>query len=251
MNIQNIASLAEQLEGLGFKNSGYSLLKRICFKPAAFSLSQKIEKEKDQLSIQLFFEKDSIQDEYVLMYYDAILQKEIASVSVTINGVSTAILEKTMAEIDWKASFDLNTKKQWSVEDKASWEKEQKVEAVIEDLNELENCEDGRTIAVGLKLKYWAGAPYQELMGSISPIKSKSEVTQRFYFFQGLTGITVDEAYRFLQNRWLEKQMLPKRKPADDSQIEEAGNDSQVSSGSGLLVKKRLNNVKRPKRQQK
>ena len=199
MNIQNIASLAEQLEELGFKNSGYSLLKRICFKPAAFSLSQKIENEKDQLSIQLFFEKDSKQDEYVLMYYDAILQKEIASVGVTINGVSTAILEKTMAEIDWKASFDLNTKKQWSVEDKASWEKEQKVEAVIEDLNELENCEDGRTIAVGLKLNYWAGASYQELMGSISPIKSKSEVTQRFYFFQGQTEITVDEAYRFLQ----------------------------------------------------
>ena len=251
MNIQNIASLAEQLEGLGLKNSGYALLKRICFKPAAFTLSQKIEKEKDQLSIQLFFEKDRKQDEYVLMYYDAILQKEIASVSVIINGVSTAILEKTMAEIDWKASFDINTKKQWSVEDKASWEKEQKVEAVIEDLNELENCEDGRTIAVGLKLKYWVGASYQELMGSISPIKSKSEVTQRFYFFQGLTGITVDEAYRFLQNRWLEKQMLAKRKQADNSQVEEAGNDSQVSSGSSLLVKKRLNNVKRPKRQQK
>ena len=104
---------------------------------------------------------------------------------------------------------------------------------------------------MGLKLKYWAGASYQELMGSISPIKSKSEVTQRFYFFQGLTGITVEEAYRFLQNRWLEKHLLPKRKPADDSQIEEAGNDSQVSSGSCLLVKKRLNNVKRPKRQQK
>ena len=76
-------------------------------------------------------------------------------------------------------------------------------------------------------------------------------VTQRFYFFQGLTGITVEEAYRFLQNRWLEKQMLAKRKQEDNSQVEEAGNDSQVSSGSGLLVKKRLNNVKRPKRQQK
>lgn len=251
MNIQNIASLADQLEGLGFKNSGYSLLKRICFKPAVFSLSQKIEKDKDQLSIQLFFEKDTKQEEYTLMYYDAILQKEVASVGVTINGISIATLEKSMAEIDWKASFDLNTKKQWSVEDKASWEKEQKVEAVIEDLNELEKSEDGKTISVGLKLKYWAGAPYQELMGSISPIKSKFEVTQRFYFFQGQTGITVDEAYRFLQNRWLEKQMLAKRKQTDDSQVWEAENDSQASSGSGLLMKKRLNNVKRPKRQQK
>ena len=127
---------------------------------------------------------------------------------------------------------------------KASWEKEQKIEAVIEDLNELEKTEDGRIISVGLKLKYWAGAPYQELIGSISPIKSKSEVTQRFYFFQGQTGISVDEAYRFLQNRWLEKQMLAKRKQTDDSQVGKAGNDSQASSGNGLLMKRRLNNVK-------
>ena len=58
------------------------------------------------------------------------------------------------------------------------------------------------------------------------------------------TGISVDEAYRFLQNRWLEKQMLAKRKQAYDSQVGEAGNDSQASSGNGLLMKRRLNNVK-------
>jgi len=119
MNIQNIASLAEQLEELGFKNAGHPLLKRICFKPNAFSLSQKIEKDKDQLSIQLFFEKGSNKDDYSLMYYDAILQKEVALVGITINGISTETLEKSMAEIDWKGSFDLNIKKQWSAEDKS------------------------------------------------------------------------------------------------------------------------------------
>ena len=125
------------------------------------------------VSLAGIYKKDSILDKYVLMYYDAILQKEVASGDITINGISTATLEKSMAEIDWKASFDLNIKKQWSAEDKASWEKEQKVEAVIEELNELENSEDGKIITVALKLKYWAGASYQELMGSISPIKTQ------------------------------------------------------------------------------
>ena len=39
--------------------------------------------------------------------------------------------------------------------------------------------------------------------GNINPLKNKSEVSQRFYFFEGQTGISIDEAYRFLQNRWL------------------------------------------------
>ena len=42
MNIKNIADLATQLESLGFEEIGYSLLKRICFKPASFSLSHKM-----------------------------------------------------------------------------------------------------------------------------------------------------------------------------------------------------------------
>ena len=58
MNIENISALMEQLQSLGFENTGYSLLKRISFKPKNFILSQKIEKAKDKLSIQLFFEKD-------------------------------------------------------------------------------------------------------------------------------------------------------------------------------------------------
>ena len=63
-------------------------------------------------------------------------------------------------------------------------------------------------------------------------------------FFDGQTGISVDEAYRFLQNWWLEKQMQVKRKQTDGSQIGETENDSRASSGSGLLKKKRLDRTK-------
>ncbi|MEO6733639.1 MAG: hypothetical protein ABIN01_20620, partial [Ferruginibacter sp.] len=219
----------------------YSLLKRISFKPENFILSQKIEKAKDKLSFQLFFEKNIKQDIYVLLYYDAILQKEMPLIDAAINGINTSNLEKSMIDIDWKNAFDFDTEKQLNLEDKISWEKELKVESVIEGLSELEKSEDGKLVAVGLKLKYWGGISYQELFGNISPLKNKSEVSQRFYFFDGQTGITVDEAYRFLQNRWLEKQMQAKRKDPVANKEEELTEAEHTSSGNGLLQKKRLN----------
>ena len=241
MNIENISALMGQLQSLGFENAGYSLLKRISFKPENFILSQKIEKAKHKLSFQLFFEKDIQQDIYVLLYYDAILQKETPLIDAAINGINTANLEKLMIEIDWRTAFDFNTKKLLNFEDKTSWEKEQKVESVIEGLSELEKSEDGKVVSVGLKLKYWSGISYQELFGNISPLKNKSEVSQRFYFSEGQTGITVDEAYRFLQNRWLEKQMQAKKKESGANKGEELTDEEHASSGNGLLQKKRLN----------
>ena len=149
MNIENISGLMEQLQSLGFENAGYSLLKRISFKPENFILTQKMSKAKDKLSFQLFFEKDVNQGTYVLFYYDAILQKDTPLIDATINGINTTSLEKSMIEIDWKSAFDFVTKKQWNLEDKTSWEKEQKVESIIEDLSKLEKSEDGKAVSVG------------------------------------------------------------------------------------------------------
>ena len=248
--MENISALMEQLQSLGFENAGYSLLKRISFKPEKFILSQKIEKAKDKLSFQLFFEKDVKQGIYVLSYYDAILQKEKALTDADINGINTANLEKSMLEIDWKNAFDFVTKKQLNLEDKTSWEKEQKVELVIEGLSELEKSEDGKIVAVGLKLKYWAGISYQELFGNISPLKNKSEVSQRFYFFDGQIGISVDEAYRFLQNKLLEKQILKSKMPPANLDTNEKATNDQPGSGNGLLKKKRTTRKRNSKKQQ-
>ena len=212
MNIQNIASLAEQINSLGFENAGYSILKRICFKPESFVIPQKMVKGKEQLIFHLCFEKESKKETYILKYYDAILQKEMSLSNAMVNEIDISSLEKRLAEIDWKMAFDFETKKQWSAEDKASWEKELKIESIIEALVSLEVTEEGKAISTSLKLKYWAGIAYQELLGSISPLKNKTEISQRFYLFEGQAGISVDEAYRFLQNRWLEKQMQAKRK---------------------------------------
>ncbi len=245
MNIQNISALAEQLQSLGFDNAGYSILKRICFKPDSFMLSQKMVKGKDQLRFHLYFEKENKMETYVLKYYDAILQKEVSLSNVVVNEIDVSSLEKRITEIDWKMAFDFETKKHWSIEDKSSWEKEFKIESIIEAFVSLEATEEGKAISTNLKLKYWAGIAYQELLGSISPLKNKTEVIQRFYFFEGQAGISVDEACRFLQNRWLEKQMQAKRKQSGDSNGEENNSRDQPSSGNGsLLKKKRLSKTK-------
>lgn len=245
MNIQNIIVLEEQLLKLGFETARESLLKIICFKPDNFLITNRIEKGKDKLVFQLFFERDTKQNVYKLSYYDAILQKEAAPADVTINGITISDLEKTVGEIDWKTAFDFNVKKLWDADDKASWEQEQKIEGIIEAFAELEKSDEGKAVVVDLKLKNWNSAPYQELFGNIRPLQNKSEVSQRFYFFEGQTGISVDEAYRFLQNRWMEKQMQAKRKYPVANNEEELTEAEHTSSGNGLLQKKRLNISKR------
>jgi hypothetical protein len=247
MNLENISALAEQLQALGFEDAGYSLLKRICFKPEKFILSQKLEKGIEQISFQLFFERKNKQDVYALVYYDAILQKEISFADRTINGIDIAALEKQMNAIDWKKAFDFSEKNIWNANDKTSRENEQKIETIIASLAEIEITEDGKSVAATLKLKNWTGSAYFEIFDNISQTKSKAEISQRFYCSEGQPGISVDEAYRFLQNRKLEKQMQAKRKQADN-QSEEQDEGNSSSSGSGLLKKKRLNGGARTKK---
>jgi len=243
MNIENISALAEQLLVLGFDDAGNSLVKRICFNQLHFEITQKIEKGNEEISLQLYFERKGKQDVYVLMYYDAILQKEVSFGDATINGIDVAGLEKQMAGIDWKRAFDFAEKKRWTPSDKTSWENEQKIEAVITSLAAIEITDEGKSVAASLKLKYWTGAAYFEMFDNISQTKSKAEISQRFYCSEGQPGISVDEAYRFLQNRKLEKQMQAKRKQVDNQPDDEQQESNGSSTGSGLLKKRRLNNT--------
>lgn len=239
MNIQGISALAAQLNSLGFGDWSYPLLKRISFRPQSFSLVYKTEKGKDRLSFEIFFEKRVQDDIYALVYYDAILQQEIILSDTPVNTVNPVSLEKQMTAIDWKKAFDLEEKKSWNVDDKSSWEKEQKIETVMASLEALEATDEGKFLAAALKLKYWAGASYYELFGNINAQKNRSDISQRFYLFEGQDGIAVDEACRFLQNRRLEKQMQARKRQADN-QTEEATEASGNSTGSGLLKKRRL-----------
>ncbi|MFX6861534.1 hypothetical protein ABTH25_19400, partial [Acinetobacter baumannii] len=89
-------------------------------------------------------------------------------------GVDVSQLENKMGSINWKQIFNLDEKKKFDQNDKLTWEAEAKVESVIETLAVLEQDEHGKAIASSLKLKYWNGASFYELFGSINPVKNKS-----------------------------------------------------------------------------
>jgi hypothetical protein len=239
MNIQNIAELSKQLEVLGFQDAGSMLLKRICFKPANFYLPQRVIKEKDVMLFSLYFEQLQKTDNYRLQYYDVTMQKANGSLALPVDGVNPAELEKQMAAIDWKKAFSVDEKKQWNPDDKSTWETELKIFGIMDSLSAIEQSETGKVIASALKQKYWAGTLHQEIVGSITLVKNKADVNQRFYISEDGGGITTDEAYRFLQNKYMEKQLQLKRKQSDSSD-ESIPEESNGTSSSGLLKKKRI-----------
>src|SRR5215218_7726794 len=99
MNIENITALSSQLQQIGFENTLGLLAKRICFKQAKFTLTKKVERQKDVLNLHFHFQKDSGVDTYRLLFYDAVLLKDDLSQDDTVlNGVSLILLEKEMSE---------------------------------------------------------------------------------------------------------------------------------------------------------
>jgi hypothetical protein len=65
-------------------------------------------------------------------------------------------------------------------------------------------------------------------------------VSQRFYFFEGEEGITLDEAYRFLCHRWREKQWNAQKKGAIPAKAATPTEESGTGIRGKLLSKKRL-----------
>ncbi|MBS4066683.1 MAG: hypothetical protein KGZ74_19125 [Chitinophagaceae bacterium] len=238
MNIQNVAALAHQLQVLGFQDTGSLLLKRICFRPNNFFLLQRINKEKEMLLFSIFFERLQKTDNYELRYYDVTLQKENDISALSVDGINTAELEKQMTTIDWKKAFNIDEKKLWNPDDKSTWETELKISGIIDSLSILENSEQGKVISTLLKQTFWDGTLFYQVVGAIPLIRNKADVSQRFYFSEEGVGITVDEAYRFLQNKWMEKKFQLKRKQVY-SEVE-TNDDAKDTSGNGLLKKKRI-----------
>jgi hypothetical protein len=69
----------------------------------------------------------------------------------------------------------------------------------MEGLAELERTTEGKLLDDNLKWEYWADSSYQDLAGTISPLKNNPANFNRFYFQEGETGISVAETWRFLR----------------------------------------------------
>jgi len=246
MNIQNIVVLDDQLKAIGFENMGHAILKHICLAPEKFTITEKLSKVRENISFIFYFEKDVKRDAYKLICYDAVLQQQFSFDTAEVEELNAKGIDEEMAQIDWKEVFNFSKRKPFNADDKTSYEKEIKISKIVENLNKLETVENGKAISIALKQKHWSEIPYSENMGTMSNGRSKSEISQRFYVSESQPAISANEAYRFLLNRWMEKEMQAKRKLTDNSD-EPASGQPDTTSGSGLLRKKRIGNSKRNK----
>lgn len=197
------SSLAEALEKLGFDTSlRTSIATYISLQLPRFSISYKTVKEHDVLKFNLSFERKD--KAYSCLCYDAFLRKEIVLPDNIIDGIHIKDLEEQMSLIDWNEIFN----------------KEQNISSIIDDLKILSSSKEGKEFSEQLKLKYWCDTPLETIM-NISTLKPKFEITQRFYFFEDGKGISIDEAYRFLNNKWMEKQLRKKTTapPAEEKPV--------------------------------
>nr|WP_294991638.1 hypothetical protein [uncultured Sediminibacterium sp.] len=243
MNVENIASLSSILIRTGFEeNIGYRLLQKICFSPVAFMLIERVHKNADILTCQLHFERNGT--DYTCGYYDVSLVKGIVMPDRTISNIHLAELDLAMGEIDWNFRAD---DKDFRLGVEATWKREKAIAQMVNQLSRLSVTEEGKYFADALKLKYWAEAGLDDLVGNLNAIKAKFEISQRVYFIEG-ECISVDEAYRFLLNRWMEKKMQArKREEGKENKADNTGITMEVA-GKGLLQKKKKTRVKRQNR---
>lgn len=118
--------------------------------------------------------------------------------------------------------------------DVRTWDRENAIASVVGSLNKLSATAEGKYFADALKIKYWADAGLEDWVGNLSAIRSRYEISQRVYFIDG-EALAVDEAYRFLLNRWVEKKMQAKKR--DEGKITQRDTTSNESQGKKLIKK--------------
>lgn len=242
MNIQNITALTQMLMATGFEEAiGYRLMQFICFKPADFTLTERLLKGKDILTCSIFVERKG--DEYTCNYYDASFLKAMEVPDHVVHAINLRELDQRMNQIDWEVNE--KAAQTFRLSDESSWQREKLVEKVVADLSRLSVTSEGKHFADCLKLKHWSCIS-NTLVGNINTLRSRFEVNQRFYFFDG-QGISIEEAHRFLLNRWLEKKLNAKRKQENDEETETSGGNGETTDKSLLKKKRRIkgNKIKR------
>lgn len=197
MNKEQVSLLAGQLHRIGFKEMETALLKRICFRLPAFLIQRSVIRTDDLFVFDLYFKKAEHADQYELHYYDVQLQK-------------MQVTETDRLPVDLRALDEQMSKMQWkkfsNEEDDCNWEEAIMAERICEQLATLASSPDGKMAAAQLQLKYWLGKLSGEFYPSITLTKQKAPISQRFYF-SGEQTISIDEACRFLQNKWVERQI--------------------------------------------
>lgn len=144
-----------------------------------------------------------------------------------VNGVDVSKLDQDMAAINWPTLFDETNIPVVLLEDKKSWALEEQANNIVIRLGQLATTKEGEAVALLLKTKHWAAAG-----AGITAAGGKNEITQRFYPHPSRQDITLDEAYRFLENKRLEWQFRISGKQKAEDIIGAGGDEQQLSLSS-------------------
>ena len=94
------------------------------------------------------------------------------------------------------------------------------IEEITRDLELLSATVEGDAVANTMKYKFWTEPLLQNTKIELTFLKSKYELSQRFYIVNE-DGITATEAYRFLNNRWLERSIHASNRLLRKSEVEQ------------------------------
>lgn len=195
MNRQKqLEQLQQELTNLGFNDEWEtSLCYYLCFRAESFVLPFTIHREDDVLLVQAQLQRDSTSGFYRCLYYDATLRKAIPAENMD------ALLMERMARVPWSRLREPCCMNAALMEE---------VGAIVDMLQDMED-----QVAAGqLRARFWIDTPAQEYFYERSVVRTEWEVSQRFFFFDDEPAITIEEAYRFLNHKWLERRMQRMRK---------------------------------------
>lgn len=212
MDIQNIQALSALLRALEFSSEmDEKLLWHACFRQKEFYVKEQKAFGNDLMSYQVLFNENKANGKLICMHFDASLRKEIQLEPATVNGVNIQKLDDEMKAIDWKDASEFRSASEFNLSDRESWKSQAAIEKVLIHLEELAATAEGAIITDTLKYKYWIDLPLETMIPNLYHQRSKFEFNQRFYII-GEEGITAIEAFRFLNNRWMQRQALLQRR---------------------------------------
>lgn len=239
MNGDNINILKARLKMLGFDaNVEQAIRAQICFQPDRFEIRDCKIRETESCFVTVSFIKEAGTQKYDCPYYDIALRKAIMIKEDLVEGVDVHRLDQEMGGINWVQIYTGRTSllsvSQPSVVEITT------VAEIVGQLKLLSTSVKGKMIADRLRFKYWADTALEIMIPNIGSIRSQYEISQRFYFFEEEKPISIEEGFRFLTSRWLEKQALLRKKLFEkvvtEENVVEPGNGRV---GNGLLSKRK------------
>jgi len=224
---ERVDVLKKQLLLLGFAGGlEQELLSELCFLPETFTIDSKRIFFSDTVVFTFHFEIVKAGNEYRCKFYDAVLRKQISFTDAGLLYDQCISLDEKMQQVDWEL---LKPGAAIAVETAAA------VEVIVQELQQLSSMENGKEFADRLRLRYWQLPHLAHRFTAAPPTRNKFEINQRFYFFEDEPAITIDEAYRFLNNKWMEKKFQAKKSQVESSA---AVSDEPGGGAAGMIGKK-------------